>query len=204
MSTRSPENPSPILQRPGTGLPWWERLAIRYVIFPRACRRLVWAGANRLFQDEGARILAIWDSLPSERLNEQTLIDRVRGIEDSSRFWSVAMTVDHLNIVGSGIRGIIGRLRRGESPNRIVRVEDVKPRGEKDPAEVRVEFVKLLEAAKADSPISRGEGSRLAHPWFGLLDAFQWHCFLGLHQRIHRKQIEAIRDGLKSQLKPPM
>src|SRR5262245_33569829 len=127
----------PKLQRPGAGLPWWELLVARYFVFPRACRRLTWAAAGQLFQDEGARILAIWDALPAARLSERVLIRRFAGIEDSSRFWSAAMTVEHLNIVGSGIRRIISSLRRGKVPDRVTRVEDVKPRGEAAPTDVR-------------------------------------------------------------------
>jgi hypothetical protein len=193
-------NNTPTLQPPGAGLPWWELLVARYLVFPRACRRLSWAAAARLFQDEGARILAIYDALPAERLNERVLIRRFAGMEDSSRYWSAALTVEHLNIVGVGIRRTIDSLRRGEVPARTARVEDVKPRGETAPAVVRSEFVRLLaDAASAEAgepPIARGEGPRYAHPWFGPIDVYQWHCLLGIHQGLHRKQIEAIRSGL--------
>ena len=110
------------------------------------------------------------------------------------------MTVEHLNIVGFAIRELINGLRRGELPARAARIEDVKPRGETPAAEVRSEFSRLLSEAAAatttEPPFHRGEGLRAAHPWFGPIDAFQWHCLLGSHKRIHRKQIEAIRDAL--------
>jgi hypothetical protein len=181
-------------------LPWWELLVARYLVFPRACRKLTWAAAAQLFQEEGAKILTVWDALPPERLGERVLIRRLAGIEDSSRFWSVAMTVEHLNIVGSNIRQTIFNLRRGEVPARRARTEDVKPRGEIAPAEVRAEFSRLLAQATSaegvEPPVPRSVGPRYAHPWFGPIDAHQWHCLLGLHQRLHRKQIEAIRAGL--------
>src|SRR5205814_3099947 len=135
------------LQPPGAGLPWLERMVAKYVVFPRMCRRLTWEAAARLFQEEGARILAVWDALPAERLTERVLIRRFRGIEDSSRYWSAAMTVEHLNVVGAGVRQIISGLRRGEAHARPVRIEDVKPRGEAAPAEVRAAFVRLLAEA---------------------------------------------------------
>jgi hypothetical protein len=202
MGDSTAPNPGmPALQPPGAGLPWWELLAARYFIFPRACRRLSWEAAARLFQDEGAKILALWDALPVERLGERVLVRRLRGIEDSSRYWSTAMTVEHLVIVGRGIRATVRSLGRGEVPARVTRVEDVKPRGEAAPGDVRAQFVRLLTEAKAEEetgqPIPRGTGPRYAHPWFGPIDAYQWHCLLGIHQRLHRRQIEAIRDGLK-------
>jgi hypothetical protein len=198
-----PEKPTsaPTLQAPGAGLPWWELLVARYLVFPRACRRLDWAAAGRLFQEEGARVLAVFDALPADRLGERVLIRRLPGIEDSSRYWSAAMTVEHLNIVGAAIRQVIAGLRRGVVPDRPARTADVKPQGKGAPAEVRSEFVRLLaEAAAADAaepPVPRGAGARYAHPWFGPMDAYQWHCLLGLHQRIHRKQMESIQSALR-------
>jgi hypothetical protein len=158
---------------------------------------LNWDTAARLFQDEGGKVLAIWDALPAERLADRVLIRRFPGIEDSSRYWSPAMTVEHLNIVGFGIRRLIQAMRQGLVPDKPSRVEDVKPKGEQAPAAVRADFVRLLAEEKSshgvEPPIPRGEGVRHAHPWFGPLDAFQWHCLLGIHQGIHRKQLEFIR-----------
>ena len=192
--------PEPQLQPPGAGLPWYELATARLVVFPLLCRRLSWAAAGRQFQEEGAAVLKLWDAFPAERLAERVLIRRLRGIEDSSRFWSVAMTVEHLNIVGHGIRRIIAGLRVEQAPARAARVEDVKPRGEMPPAEVRAAFVQLLaDAAKSDATepaVPRGTGLSAPHPWFGPLDAHHWHCLLGLHQGIHRKQVGAIRAKL--------
>lgn len=193
---------APQLQPPGAGLPWWESFAARYIVFPLTCRKHTWESSAALFQDEGAKILAVWDSLPVQQINQQVLIKRFAGIEDSSRYWSAVMTVEHLVIVGTGMRQIIATLRKGEVPQRVVRTEDVKPRGEIDPAIIRNQFVQLLadvaEEEKRLPPIARGVGPRFVHPWFGPIDAFQWHCLLGMHQGLHRKQIELIRDGLAS------
>lgn len=187
----------PVLQRPGAGLPWWEWLAAKYFLFPRACRRLSWADSDRMFQDEGARILALWDQWPAGRLGERVLIRRIRGIEDSSRFWSAAMTVEHLIIVGTAVRQVISSLRRGEVPAREARVEEVKPQREPAPDEMRAGFVRLLDEARAaEAPLAAGTGPRYRHPWLGPIGAFEWHCLLGVHQGIHRKQMEAIRAGL--------
>lgn len=195
-----PSSPSPKLKPPGAGLPWWELLAARHLIFPRICRKLTWAAAARQFQDEGRRVLAVFDALPADRLGERVLVRRFAGMEDSSRFWSATMAVEHLNMVGSAIRWAISMLRKGEVPNIKPRIADFKPRGEIAPAEARSEFVRMLtEAAageQAEPPILPGAGPRFAHPWLGSLDAHQWHCLLAFHQGIHRKQIEAIRSGL--------
>ena len=33
---------------------------------------------------------------------------------------------------------------------------------------------------------------KFAHPWFGAMNAEDWHLLAGIHMSIHRKQIEAI------------
>lgn len=194
-------NPAlPTLQPPGAGLPWWERLVAKYLIVPRTCRRLGWAGAAASFQDEGARVLAVWDALPPARLGERVLVRRLPGVEDSSRYWSAEMTVEHLVIVGTQLRGVVRSLRAGAVPAGAARVEDVKPTGAGGPAAVRAAFARLLADAAADAatdpPVAPGVGPRFAHPWFGPFDAFQWHCMLAMHQGIHRRQLEAIRAAL--------
>jgi hypothetical protein len=188
----------PKLQPPGAGLPWWQLLAARYVLFPLAVRKLTWESASRLFQKEGQKVLALWETFPPSRLTERVLVPRLRGIEDSSRYWSAAMTVEHLNIVGFGILELIAGLRVGRTPARAPRVQDVKPRGEQPPGEVRAEFSRLLTQAAGtrEQPIAPGVGLRAQHPWFGPMDAFRWHCLLGIHQRIHRGQLEAIHARL--------
>ncbi|MBX3389323.1 MAG: hypothetical protein KF691_07685 [Phycisphaeraceae bacterium] len=42
---------------------------------------------------------------------------------------------------------------------------------------------------------------RFAHPWFGPLDAAEWHGMTGMHLAIHRKQIEEILRQMKSEQK---
>lgn len=191
---------APRLQQSGAGLPWLELLVARYLVFPRSCRKLTWAASALQFQEDGTRVLAVLDTLPAGRLNELVLVRRFAGMEDSSRCWSAVMTVEHLNLVGAAIRQTISSLRRGEVPTVQPRVENFKPRSTAAPAEIRSEFVRLLgdvEAAEqVEPPIPRGQGPRYAHPWFGPMDAYQWHCLLSFHQGIHRKQIEAIRDGV--------
>ncbi len=184
------------LEPPGAGLPWWELLVVRRVLFPLSCRRHDWAASTRMFEQEGARILEIWDSLPAGRLEEPVLIRRIAGIEDSSRCWSAAMTVEHLCIVGGGVRRIIGLLREARLPKRPLRVEEVKPQGKLPAAQVRSDFMRLLAEVSAETPVLPGTGPRCAHPWLGPVDAHGWRCFLAEHQRIHRKQMESIRRGL--------
>lgn len=188
---------TPSLQPPGAGLPWPELLLARYVLFPLSSRKLDWTRSGRLFQREGQKVLALFDALPAGRRTEPVLIPRLRGMEDSSRNWSAAMTVEHLNIVGTAFLGIIASLRAGKVPTGRASTADVKPRGQETPEETRAKFVQLLaDSAGADQlpPLLPGVGPRYGHPWFGPMEAHRWHVLNGIHQGIHRQQLEAIRD----------
>lgn len=192
------------LQPPGAGLPFLEWAALRYFIFPRACRRLTWSRAAEIFQREGKKILALWESVEPARLSERVLIVRLRGIEDSSRNWSVAMTVEHLNIVGEKMLEVATALRSGgQGLGPPVGTADVKPQGIETPAATRERFVALLrnaaELGARPAPAPAELRPRFPHPWFGPIDAHRWHCLNALHQRLHRTQIEAIRVRLTLQ-----
>lgn len=150
----------------------------------------------RAVSDGGSKSPRVLGIHSASSLNRNFLVPRLQGPEDLSRYWSVAMTVEHLNIVGHNIRKMIQNLSDGEIPKRVARTEDVKPQGIANPAEVRLRFVEFLAESAAEEknlpPIKRGDGGKSQHPWFGPLDSFQWHRLLGMHQRIHRRQIEEI------------
>jgi hypothetical protein len=56
--------------------------------------------------------------------------------------------------------------------------------------------------AVSDPALNRRSKARLQHPWFGPITAHQWNWLMGIHQSIHRKQIEEIlrlcENGLPS------
>lgn len=188
----------PITQAPGAGLPFLEWAIVRYVLIPRAARKLSWAGAAGLYRREGEKILALWEATDPDRLGERTLIPRLRGIEDSSRDWSVAMTVEHLCIVGEMIVATAGALRAGAVPPvPAVGTADVKPLGIATPSETHARFLALLAAAAElgaqPEPTADELRARFPHPWFGLINAHRWHCVNAIHQRLHRQQVESIR-----------
>ena len=134
---------------------------------------------------------------PAER-GERVLIPRLRGLEVSSRFWSVWMTLDHLRITNSVFAMVITSLAHGKVPQRQASTAAVKP----DPAvTAAVESAyeescdKLLAAVAAVPDLKTA--ARYAHPWFGPLDAFGWHALTATHMGIHRAQIARIIAGLK-------
>ena len=91
---------APTLAAPGAGLPAPE-LWIARVLF--ALKRLFGSreAFTARFEQERAAIRQLLSTSDPARRGQQVLIPRLRGLEDSSRFWSVWMTLEHLSITNS-------------------------------------------------------------------------------------------------------
>lgn len=191
---KSPTEIESRLEAPGAGLPIMELWIARWM-FRRACRRLDQDQAARLIVVEQASILKLVRSKSPEQCSRRVLIDRLRGLEDSSRYWSIYMTLDHLRIVNEAIASGIIALSQGQVPEGEASTATVKPRpdiGE----EVVPEFVNSCEALAEAEKGMQNTDARYAHPWFGPLDTHGWHVMAGFHMRLHRGQIEKIRETL--------
>ncbi len=187
----------PRLAPPGAGLPFYERLAAKYWLVPRFCRATSWEKADAIFQKEGGKLLALADPLPPERLHQAVLIDRIPGIEDSSRHWSPEMVLEHLIMVGSQMKQGFVLLSRGETPTEKADVAAVKPKGSYGSGILPAfrTFLAEFAAASAGDVADRNSRTTYLHPWFGPLNAHQWHCLAAIHQAVHRKQMEKILAG---------
>lgn len=182
------------LDRPGAGLPFPESVLARYVLFPIFCRRHNREKALIKFQDEGRMILNLTESLADEVLFKQVLIRRFTGIEDSSRFWSPAMTLEHLIIVGKAIQSGLVLLSEGKTPPFKADTAAVKPNPVHD-RRILTEFLSFIQSFDRTmrTEVKNWESEmRFRHPWFGLMNMHQWVCLAALHQGIHRKQIQRI------------
>jgi hypothetical protein len=190
------ENAEPRLAPPGAGLPRLE-LLIGRVLFAVRLRRGSRESFNAQFQKEREAIRALANSCDAGSAARRVLIQRVRGMEDSSRNWSVWMTLDHLRIVNGGITRTIGSLVKGVVPARQASTAAVKP-GPDVTAAVVAEYEASCDAllAQVAAAPDLKTPARFAHPWFGPLDAFGWHAMAAGHMGIHRVQIERILQGL--------
>ncbi len=188
--------PEPQLAAPGAGLPPIERF-IGSLMF-RARRMLGNREAfNARFAEERAAIRALTSDCDEESGAHRVLITRPRGIEDSSRYWSVWMTLDHVRIVHGEFIRVIGDLTQGRIPVGEASTANVKPRPGVTSAivpEYERSCDDLLSAVAAAQDLKTT--LRYAHPWFGPLDAAGWHALAGGHLGIHRVQIERIIAGL--------
>lgn len=152
------------------------------------CKKL-----TELFDRERSNIMDLVDNCSDEQASQPALIKRIRGIEDSSRCWSVYMTVEHLRIVNRSISAIVGLLTAGRVPQRTVSIAEVKPSADADRG-----VVEGFEDGCANyQQIVRSQGTlktelKFSHPWIGPMNALDWHALAAKHMSIHRVQIEKI------------
>lgn len=192
------QNQSPKLAAPGAGLPAYE-LQIARVLFAFRAWTNDRAGIDSLFRRERALVADLVRACPPGRLGERVLIPRPRGLEDSSRHWSVLMTLDHLRIVNLACASIIRELSEGRVPAGKASTADVKPS-----PDVTESVIVAYEAscdevlAAVASAKSLDDAARFPHPWFGPMSARRWHVLAAVHLGLHRRQLEAIVRGLKA------
>ncbi len=128
---------------------------------------------------------------------EPLLIPRVIGIEDSSRKWSVAMVLDHVCKVNREMALAVDSLSKGVVPHGEIDVALYKP----DP-DIGFEVVEQFEQVSQGyvGTVEKILNSRdrlptqptFPHPWFGPLNAHQWHYLAAAHMWIHRRQAQKI------------
>jgi hypothetical protein len=186
------------LAPPGAGLPMIE-LQVARLLF--ALDR--WRGNRELFnaqfEQERERIRKLVGACQGEAGGRRVLIARPRGLEDSSRYWSVWMTLDHLRIIHASITRVIGALAKNVVPPGKASTAAVKP-SPLVTASVVAEYEESCDALLAVVAASENlkTKARYAHPWFGPLDAAGWHALAPRHLKIHRVQIERILEGIRN------
>ncbi len=184
--------PEPKLAPPGAGLPKPELLIAR-LMFATQRRMGTRESFNAKFQRERETVQTLYKSCNEETGATRVLIKRVSGLEDSSRYWSVWMTLEHLRIMHQGLTGVVESLGRGITPPGKANTANVKP-GINVTSAVIKEFEKSCDewmAAVASIP-DLNTSTRFTHPWFGPLNAAGWHAMASTHLSIHREQIARI------------
>jgi hypothetical protein len=189
---------APTLAAPGAGLPAPE-LWIARVLFALKRRFGSREAFTARFEEERAAIRELLASCDPARRGEPVLIPRLRGLEDSSRHWSVWMTLEHLRITNTIFAMVIHSLAHGQVPTKKASTADVKPRADLT-ADVEAAYEascdELLSTVAAISDLKTA--AKYAHPWFGPLDAAGWHALTATHMGIHRTQIAKIIAALPS------
>ncbi|MEZ0299733.1 MAG: hypothetical protein ACAI35_25035 [Candidatus Methylacidiphilales bacterium] len=188
--------PEPKLDAPGAGLPALEHM-IANMLFSWSCLSGSQAGFTRAFQAERERVVALARLCDSESGARRVLIRRLPGLEDSSRYWSVFMTLEHLCLMHEGISRAITSLGNDVVPSIKASTAAIKPSPNVDERTIE-KFERSCDKVlkTAESLPSLRTKVRYEHPWFGALDAYGWYAMAPFHLRLHRKQIEVIHRGL--------
>jgi hypothetical protein len=195
MSLERPDAPK--LAAPGAGLPAYE-LVIARALFALRAWTLDRNRVDTVFLREQALVADLVRSCPAGRLNDRVLIPRPRGLEDSSRHWSVLMTLEHLRIVNLACAAIVRDLSRGILPAGKASTADVKPSPEVKEAVIGDYETSCRELlAAAEEACDLDDPARFPHPWFGPMSARRWHLLAAVHMGLHRRQIESIVRVLK-------
>ena len=186
------------LAEPGAGIPALERWVAGAGI--RALARFASRDAiTRRFAQDAQRAIELARGVPEELGRRRVLIPRIAGMEDSSRDWSVYMTLEHLVIVSAGVSGLIRRLCAGREIPGSVRIQDVKLDEGAGPEQAdALEDTVLRYGEEVAAHPDLRSAKRHPHPWFGPLNALQWHALAAVHNRIHRAQIEQILRRLRA------
>lgn len=191
----------PVVGKPGGGLPFFEWFVAKYFLFPAIYKSTSLEEAKRLFEIERDKILNLVSGIDNEHAQSRVLIPRLRGLEDNSRYWSCAMVIEHLDIVGCGITDIILGLTSGGIKKDPVLIQDVKPNPAVSLDKAISGFDKTADRFLRDielSQIDNHPSVKFAHPWFGPMNARQWYILAGRHQAVHRQQIKAILEKINA------
>ena len=187
------------LAAPGDGLPKLEKFFIKTFLVPCVKFVFTWESALKLLNKEAMRIENIVCKIKKDDLQKRVLIDRIFGIEDNSRDFSVNMVLEHLVIVGTGITRVIQSLSNEEAFAQEITIQGVKPHANGvDTLNEFLDFIKEYNVFIESLPKKKSLMTK-KHPWFVEFNNFEWSAFMFIHTRVHRRQIAAIYTILNTQ-----
>lgn len=188
----------PQLQKPGAGLPYFENLFLKHIFMPVTLKIMPWHESQKMFSEQTEKILGLYQSIKPEDRTKKVLIPRLMGLEDSSRYWSANMTLEHIMMVTLGMVNIIEALGAEKTLTSVVNTANVKPKGVSDEDMVSHFWEDMHTYAErvGDDFKNKNSVTTHAHPWFGPLNTHGWHSLLPIHHNTHRRQLEKIIQGL--------
>lgn len=189
----------PKLAPPGAGVPFLQKLGMKYFIKPFIAAKTPWEVSEKNFRRVNEKILAEIKDLTDTQLSTRVLVPPQTGLEDSSRYWSISMALEHLVIVSSEMARLVPLLSKGLIPEGKADTAAVKPHGEMSTQESLKQFKKFIttDFEKLNSSIeNRDSKTRFLHPWFGEMTAKEWYWLLPMHHGLHLKQIREIKKKL--------
>ena len=178
-----------------------ELLIAKSIQLPIAFATTSNAGAMKMFLQEARYHVDLVSKLSPAARDQRILVPKLPLIEDSSRFWSATMVLEHLIIVGERIGVVVQSLSGGKLPTGMSNIADMKPPDKIGGEQIIEEYAtfvdRFIKRMNNIEPSVNKRNISYAHPWFGQLGVNQWICLSALHQKTHTKQLQAIRSRLK-------
>jgi hypothetical protein len=191
----------PDLAPPGAGIPWLENIILEYFYYPIKLKQTTWSENLDRLQRETRNIINICEGLSEQEFQTRVLIKRLRGMEDSSRYWSAALVIDHLLISLKGMSYIANELALGHEISVSTGTALVKPKQEN--VTNKLGMLSMLKESTLNTVAqlqvfdqNHSDRYKVKHPWFGLITAEGWVWTLAQHQALHRRQIQLIAKQL--------
>ncbi len=183
-------------QQNGSGVPAIERF-IGGLLIKRWCKRCPPEETLALCGDQRDEFGWLARQL-GDRATERVQIKRLPGLEASSTSYSLAMTIEHVGLVNTGLAELLESLRDRGRYDIEVKTADYKAH-EGVSAESAMELVQEAQERLAlvleDTAWLETDASH-EHPWFGALPARTWACFPAFHGALHVKQAKLIAQRL--------
>lgn len=155
--------------------------------------------ATAKIRREVEKLLALVQGLTAEEKKARKDVGRMPGVDEDMQDWSALMILEHMTLVNRASTELMDVLVAEKMP--IVET-DVK-NAFTPHADAGEEWIAALRES-ADAYLEKVEGlqylktrSKFAHPVFGKINAFQAHCFSGVHHAMHRKQLERLIELVK-------
>ncbi|HYE62448.1 MAG TPA: hypothetical protein VD997_10660 [Phycisphaerales bacterium] len=181
---------------PATGIPALERLVARLFI-RRFVRNNPVEHAPILLRDQQRTLAAMIDRAGPDA-ERRVQIKRLRGLEQSSTNYSLAMVARHLAMINRDLATTLSHLKAGRPCPIVVSTANYKPPPDtRAPAAMRelTDANDALARELADPGAIRASRVTHVHPWFGPLSCEVWACFGPFHQALHLRQADAIVAG---------
>jgi hypothetical protein len=178
-----------------------ELLIVKNIKLPLAFATTSNAQAMKMFLQEARYHVDLVSKLTPANRDLKVLVPKLPSIEDSSRFWSAGMVLEHLIIVGERIGVVVQSLSGGKMPTGMSSIADMKPPGKIGGEQIIEEYAtfvdRFIKRMNNIEPSVNKRNISYSHPWFGPLGVNQWICLSALHQKTHTKHLQAIRSRLK-------
>ncbi len=186
----------PILDKAGAGLPIKEHKQ-SYLFVRNKMDNATITQCSKDIETHSNEILELINNKKPEDLSKLTLIERLIGLEDNSRYWSVYMVLEHIRIVNELVANILENLCNDKLPNDESTIEATKP-AENIGKEIVEQFIESKENVikLANSYTDLETEVTFSHPWYGSMNALDWYCMCALHIKLHKLQIEKILTTL--------